>query len=68
MNRLIDFFLIILILLFNQVTWTLVFDSDGYLGLGEKVFFFIFDLTILLLVILKYKYGIKVMIFNLVYS
>ena len=65
MNRLIDFFLIILILLLNQVTWTLVFDSDGYLGLGEKVFFFIFDLTILLLFILKYKYGIKVMIFNL---
>ena len=65
MNRLIDFFLIILILLLNQVTWTLVFDSDGYLGLGEKVFFFIFDLTILLLIILKYKYGIKVMIFNL---
>ena len=65
MNRLIDFFLIILILLFNQVTWTLVFDSDAYLGLGEKVFFFIFDITILLLAILKYKYGIKVMIFNL---
>ncbi len=63
-NNSIILFLILLTCVFNQFSWISFFDSDQTLSLTEKFIFGFFDALILLIAILCFFYGYKLIFFN----
>ena len=63
-NNTIVLLLILLVCVFNQFSWISFFDSDKTLGLTEKFIFGFFDAFILLIALLCFFYGYKLIFFN----
>ena len=53
-NIIISFTFVILVAIFNQCSWIVLFDSDGYLDLWKKMFFFSLNIFFIVTALLFY--------------
>ncbi len=60
--------LLFVLLILNPFTWLYFFDHDGLLSLESKIILLIIDLFIIFFILMNYRYGAKVLLFNIFFS